>query len=810
MSTHAYPVLIEPAEPRIATATPRLDAMLEILLIALLIFLPAAYGTVDAWSELVGFSIAGLVAVLLAVRQTINRERLTGRWIVGLPVMLFLLLVVLQLLPLPAGIVQSIAPHTHDLKAELLGDLPDAKQTLARMSLSFYTLATKHELRIVLLAVTVLATVIRVHRDPRRLRRLLIAIAIIAGGFALLAIAQDLTHTDRIYWLIYNGEPARSGPFANHSNFGQWMNASIGATIALLLMLLMSPAEQRTPRTWIAAALLGGVIALGWATIALSLTRGGMIAAFVAGTFAAVILLTLRHARRLVVVLVLVAVASVAMLVHFGAESVTARLVSSDLAGARTQMNRDIWLMSKQFPLVGTGLGTFERVYPGYDHTMALSTAAYADNDYLQLLAETGWIGVALAAFCVVAIWSHWATAARSMNRTSAAIAIGLGYSLVAVMIQSTTDFGQHLPANACLTACICGMLVNLGSADAVTRQTSRATTWIHIPIALALAAWMIVGAEQSRRADAHWTIARRTANALADEGWTGDALAIATLRWHADAAVDAEPGNAYFRYRRAVYRWRLATREFETGSPEWKSAARAAVDELNAARALCPTFGAIYTFLGQIEYNQLELPIGVTHIRLGAQLDRTDPTAWFAAGRVDALRGKYAEANEKFRHALALDMEPITDIVELYLDELREPQAALDLAWDNGGYLGYVANGLIARPEYKDLGAKAWARRIELLVLRARETRDANDLAGAARGSLELQQFEIAAELFKDAIQRDDSHVDWWAGEAEALMQLKRFDQSEQVVQVMIWRFPHAPETTRAISRLTEAKSRQ
>ncbi len=333
--------------------------------------------------------------------------------------------------------------------------------------IGFYALATRHDLRVVLLAVTVLATVLTIHHDEHRVRRLLLAITLIAAAAAALAIAQDLTGTDKIYWRVPTGEPARSGPFINHSNFGQFMNLSIGVALALLMILLRPTVHDRNVRwrRWLAACGVGAIIALGWTTIALSLTRGGIISAAAAGAVSLLVLITHRRLRGMGLILILLAAIAGGLLWHFGAKAVLARMQSTDPL-ARAQMNTDIVQMAAHFPLLGTGLGTFQWVFPAYDHSLSVSTATYADNDYLQALAEVGRIGATVIGAFVALVWWRWARAVSSGNRTSAAAAIGLGYGLLAVMIGSLTDFGQHLPANACLSAVTCGLLINLGGAS--------------------------------------------------------------------------------------------------------------------------------------------------------------------------------------------------------------------------------------------------------------------------------------------------------------------------------------------------------
>ena len=58
------------------------------------------------------------------------------------------------------------------------------------------------------------------------------AIAAVGGAVALLALLQDLTAADKIFWLIPTGVGrANSGPFVDHSHFCQYMNLCVGAAL---------------------------------------------------------------------------------------------------------------------------------------------------------------------------------------------------------------------------------------------------------------------------------------------------------------------------------------------------------------------------------------------------------------------------------------------------------------------------------------------------------------------------------------------------------------------------------------------------
>src|SRR5215208_1936936 len=93
----------EPPPLDIRPATPRLDISIHCLLILMLIAVPVVRGGVNALGEFLAIGIGGVIAVLLAVRQAINPQRVGGGWIVWTPIVFFIALALAQLVPLPAS-----------------------------------------------------------------------------------------------------------------------------------------------------------------------------------------------------------------------------------------------------------------------------------------------------------------------------------------------------------------------------------------------------------------------------------------------------------------------------------------------------------------------------------------------------------------------------------------------------------------------------------------------------------------------------------------------------------------------------------
>ena len=61
-----------------------------------------------------------------------------------------------------------------------------------------------------------------------------------------------------------------------------------------------------------------------------------------------------------------------------------------DAYSGRYELVRDAVAMFGRFPTFGAGQGTFEMVLPMFDQSMRPGTAAHAQNQYVELLAETG------------------------------------------------------------------------------------------------------------------------------------------------------------------------------------------------------------------------------------------------------------------------------------------------------------------------------------------------------------------------------------------------------------------------------------
>ena len=221
------------AEVAAAEPSSAWDVAAEILVAAVLVFMPFAFGTVEAWSERIAFTVIAIAFTCVAARRVFRPDRpLVATW-AYLPVVLFLVLVGAQLVPLPHRVVQLLSPRRRAFGESRCPTCPLTRPSPAN-TLSLYPPGAVQKVRLVAAASMLFFVVVNLYRRPAQVKRLLATIAAIGLAVALLALTQDVSGANGIYWGAAGF--ARSGPYNNHNNYSQLMNLSVGAALALLLV----------------------------------------------------------------------------------------------------------------------------------------------------------------------------------------------------------------------------------------------------------------------------------------------------------------------------------------------------------------------------------------------------------------------------------------------------------------------------------------------------------------------------------------------------------------------------------------------
>ncbi|NQT00582.1 MAG: O-antigen ligase family protein [Planctomycetes bacterium] len=685
--------------------------------------------------------------------------------------------------------------------------------------------------------------VVNVFRRPEQIKRLLAAIAIIGGSIALLALAQDLLGNGKIYWMVATGHgEAYSGTFINHSHYGQFMNLSIGAALGLILVkvhetftgkkvtppvvfeYLSSPAAKLM---WFLLAM----IIIGAATIFVSLTRGGMVSMLIAAGFTTLVLSSRQSLKGRGWIMALMALGAFICVLYIGFDAVYDRLATlrnlQDAGSGRWQIVKDITTAWTKFPVFGTGLGTHEVVYPMFDRSTIAALAAHAENEYAQAAEETGLIGLtALVCFGIV-VWVSYVRNIRSGSVPIRSAAYGLGFGLLAIMLHSLSDFGQHLPANAFLSAVCCALLLGLrkeslglaragkkNNPTAKIAETSQGSRGLRIAVLICVStvwAWALLSANSARLAEAHWKKVLTVEQNLTDKDWQASDEEYIDLISNAAAAADYQPDNVKYRHWLNVYRWESISRisDPNTGevimSEQTMEFVRRIVDELHNARLLCPTYGPTYCVLGQLEKFTLDDPNGAEHIRKGFQLAPCDPTVCFVTGLLDAEEQQIDASFEKFSRAIELDGGFFKGVADVYIKHVSRPDLAVAIAGDNTSRLSYVANALAGMEEHKDIVEKAQARVIELLKEKCSgPDAPAWALASLANICRKEKDNEAAIAYYRRALALDYSQVYWRFALARLLADTDRIPEAIHEARICLRLRPEFKAAEKLIADLS------
>jgi hypothetical protein len=125
----------------------------------------------------------------------------------------------------------------------------------------------------------------------------------------------------------------------------------------------------------------------------------------------------------------------------------------------RVELARDAIKIARDYPVFGTGPGTFTFVHPHYQSSTFSFLAELTHDDYLNTLDDYGLIGFALAMFFVFAVTLTYLRPFRADARWQDRVAIVTGFTAwCALVVHSTLDFNLHIPANAMILFALTGL----------------------------------------------------------------------------------------------------------------------------------------------------------------------------------------------------------------------------------------------------------------------------------------------------------------------------------------------------------------
>ena len=382
---------------------------------AIIAFAVLSHGAVEAWARGILEAAAGILLLVWAVLFLLSKKE--GP--IVLPPLLFPLLALALLATAQLAFRLTTSPFTTRIELQLM---------LSMLVLCFLA-----------------AQAFRTLADWRSFAWFVMIFAFLVAG---LAILQHLTFNGKLYWfreLKYGGIPF--GPYVNRNHFAGF--AELVLPMSLVPLLLGRVRRERL-------AMVGMLAIIPLSALLLSASRGGIVSLAAELAFLALVLILRRTAGRHLVAGGVVLLLAFLTVWWLGVNQILSRFSSLQTLEVtqdkRASMRHGTWQIFLDHPVLGTGLGTLQQVYPPYETWYDGKIVNHTHNDYLEALAGTGLVGGLCCAWFIGTVFISALGFLKSGDNSFANTLRLCGWTgCWGLLVHSLVDFNLHIPANLLL-----------------------------------------------------------------------------------------------------------------------------------------------------------------------------------------------------------------------------------------------------------------------------------------------------------------------------------------------------------------------
>jgi hypothetical protein len=256
------------------------------------------------------------------------------------------------------------------------------------------------------------------HELPNRLRLLLWVLCLNGAVLALVSILQRLSGTNKLLWLVlphFNTDPlTQFGPFAYRANAATYFNLVWPISLGFWLALSRSTGSFLRSSQRVGSGshmiLLPGAILMAACPI-ISTSRGGALVAVGSIVLAMAILLWSTRKEKLWLKLgtCMLFALILGFSAYLGFKQLAPRFktIFIDQMSQRTEIYENALPIAREFPVFGTGPGTFATLYQLYLEPGQV-WHAYLHDDWLETRITFGWIGFGLILLAMALPAARW------------------------------------------------------------------------------------------------------------------------------------------------------------------------------------------------------------------------------------------------------------------------------------------------------------------------------------------------------------------------------------------------------------------
>jgi putative inorganic carbon (HCO3(-)) transporter len=423
-------------------------------LLAIVFLLPIPLGANRPWAWSFFQILIFLLSMGCAIHYRANRCLGLGKHLKIVYLWLaFVIIASLQIIPMPEFLVAFISPNAYKLQVVAQATTFYFSLDPGQSAISFYKLVAYFCLFVCTLLLV---------NDEKRIK-LLLTTMVVAGTFqAIYGALEILLGRQQSLLFALDVSESATGSFVYRNHYANFLMMCLAAGIGLMVTSLQKE-QLNSPKDWmrsIATAMLGSKvlirISLAIMVIALVMSRSrmGNTAFFVSMTIVGVMALFLVKQRSqglTILILSMFVIDLVIVSAWFGLDKVQERLAETSLKQeSRDEVIRDALPMVLDFPITGTGAGSFYSTFPAYKTTDVHSFYDQAHNDFLQMTIE---YGVPSVGILVAMVSFAFYNAVRVMRYRRNSIFKGASFAccmvIIGMLLHMTVDFPLQAFANA-------------------------------------------------------------------------------------------------------------------------------------------------------------------------------------------------------------------------------------------------------------------------------------------------------------------------------------------------------------------------